>query len=324
MNEKKKKWLGILQQSKIFSNLSQKQIESFASLMFYCEFEPSRPLVYEGEVGNELFIIVEGSVAISVKSGEENIELARLFAGDFFGEMAMLEQEPRSASCIARENTCCLALKSKDFSQIMEKEPELASIVLNNMLSITSERLVHTDSIFSQIIQWGDEAKKRAITDSFTGLLNRRYLDETFETLIHTEVRKGMRISFAMLDIDHFGTLNKEFGSKFCDDILLEIVDVFKKVFDSDDILIRYGGDEFCFIIRGAFERAKKQCSDICLNVNALVFPQHPSLKVSCSIGLVHYNLGMDTAKLLLDSDVALYEAKKSGRNCVYIAQDTI
>ncbi|PIE97512.1 MAG: diguanylate cyclase [Treponema sp.] len=320
MKSSKQKWLKILKKARIFKGLSMEQIEILAAAMFYSEFDDGRALVYEGEPGNELFIIVKGTVAVSVFSEGKDIELVRLGAGDFFGEMAMLEQELRSATCKAVEDTVsCLVLKSMDFASLITEQPDIASSVLKNMLEITSSRLMNTDSLLSQIIQWGDDAKKRAITDAFTGLYNRRYLEESFETLLKRSTRQHESVSFAMVDVDHFGTLNKEYGTEFCDQILLDISEVFRSCFDNDDILIRYGGDEFCFIIRGEFKRAEKQCDAVCKGVNSLQFEKHPDLCVSCSIGLAAYDNMLSTAELSKKADEALYVAKEGGRNQVCV-----
>ncbi len=317
MSNSKQKWLDILKKAKIFYGLSSQDIELLASAMFYAEFDENRVLVYEGDPGNELFIIVKGEISVSVSTKEKEIELIRLKAGDFFGEMALLEQENRSATCKAIEQTFCLVLKSQDFSSFIIEQPEIAASVLNNMLKITGSRLMNTSTLLSQMIQWGDGAKKRAITDSFTGLYNRRYLDESFETLVQHSIRQHLAVSFAMVDVDHFGTLNRTYGPEFCDKVLLEIARVFKESFDSDDILIRYGGDEFCFIICGKFERGHNQCKKVCIGVNALQFDKYPDLKVSCSIGLTQYKYGMTTNDLLQIADKALYKAKEAGRNQV-------
>ncbi len=317
MKNSKQKWLNILKTARIFDDLSIDEVEVLASAMFYAEFDENRPLVYEGEPGNELFIIVKGTVAVSVKSEGKDIELVRLGAGDFFGEMAMLEQESRSATCKAVDAVSCLVLKSRDFSSVIEEQPKIAASVLRNMLKITSGRLLNTDSLLSQIIQWGDDAKTRAITDEFTGLYNRRYLEESFETILKRSLRQHIGVSFAMVDIDHFGTLNKTYGAPFCDKILLDITEVFKNSFDEDDILIRYGGDEFCFIIRGELDKANEQCNAVCKGVNSLEFPEYPDLSVSCSIGLAEYKNNLSIAELSKVADEALYVAKESGRNRV-------
>lgn len=319
MLEVKQRWLEVLQKTSIFSHLTTDQMTVVLSLLFYCEVDAAQTLVYEGEIGSELFIIVQGSISISVKSGEENIELGRLGSGDFFGEMSLLEQTVRSATCTALEDTACFILKAQDFSQIIVNEPVIAVSILQQMLSSTVSRLLKTNSVLTQVIQWGNDAKKRAITDPFTGLFNRRYLDDNIEMLIrrHTETTGA---SFAMVDVDRFGTLNKTYGSVFCDNILLAITDVFKAQFDHQDTLIRYGGDEFCFIISGNRDRAETLCRNVCEAVHALRFNEHPDLAVSCSIGLVACTHNDAISNILKHSDEALYCAKEQGRNRVCTA----
>ena len=70
MLEVKQRWLEVLQKTAIFSRLTTDQMGVVLSSLFYCEVEAGQALVYEGEIGSELFIITQGSVSISVKSGE--------------------------------------------------------------------------------------------------------------------------------------------------------------------------------------------------------------------------------------------------------------
>lgn len=342
MIEAKKKYLPILKKSKLFQGLNDEQIAEIAGKMYYCEFEKGNALVYEGEMGNELYIIVEGEVVISVmgassdnkvsvggdKSGEQNreektevITLAKICAGDFFGEMSMLETEPRSATCSAVTPVRTLVLKSKDFMNLIETSPIIAGKTLSNMLEITAARLLSTSSFATQMIQWGQSAKQRAITDTLTGLFNRRYLDTYMEVLLTSSISEKQTVSFAMVDIDHFGQLNTRYGAEFCDTLLVEIAHIFQASFDEDDILIRYGGDEFCFFIRGELSKAVQQCTSVCTKIYALHFDEHPELKPSCSIGLATYTNNLTSASLLKQADTALYHAKENGRNQVYVLE---
>jgi CRP-like cAMP-binding protein len=89
--------------------------------------------------------------------------------------MALLEQAPRSATCTALERTDCLVLGSGNFESLLREVPTAAAGVLERMLGIAAGRLVKTGSFVSQMVQWGDTARRRAITDAATGLFNRRY-----------------------------------------------------------------------------------------------------------------------------------------------------
>ena len=151
MLEVKQRWFEVLRKTSIFSRLTPDQMAVILSSLFYCEVEAGQALVYEGEIGSELFIIAQGCISISVKSGEENIELGRLRSGDFFGEMSLLEQTARSASCTAVENTSCFMLKARDFSQIIVNDPVIAVSILQQMLSSTVSRLLRTNSFLTPV-----------------------------------------------------------------------------------------------------------------------------------------------------------------------------
>ncbi|MEL3909134.1 MAG: GGDEF domain-containing protein [Treponemataceae bacterium] len=324
MSKTKSKYLNILKTANLFEGLDKDEIKAIAEKMYYCEFDKNSSLVYEGEMGNELYIVVEGKVDISIEEKSETtkqqsglISVAKIGEGDFFGEMSMLEQEPRSATCMAISSVKALVLKSKDFLSLIEDNPKLAGKVLTNMLSTTASRLMSTNSFVTQLIQWGETAKKRAVTDSLTGLFNRRYFDTYIETILSGARDEKLELNFAMLDLDHFGSLNKKYGASFCDNILVQVSKIFKSSFSENDIIIRYGGDEFCFFIYGKHEVALLQCKLTCMRVNSLVFPEHPELKISCSMGLLAYDKKSNSKELVKIADDKLYKAKEAGRNQV-------
>ncbi|MEI6875438.1 MAG: diguanylate cyclase, partial [Spirochaetota bacterium] len=188
--------------------------------------------------------------------------------------------------------------------------------VLDRMLGIAAGRLQNTGSFLSQMVQWGDAARKRAITDAYTGLFNRRYLEDNFESLVSRARRDVRELSFAMFDLDRFGKLNSTYGAEFCDRVILRVSETFREVFGEDDTLVRYGGDEFCFVIQGLPPLALAKCEAVCASLRALAFPEHPELRISCSIGLAHFPSAATTALELKErADKALYLAKEAGRD---------
>lgn len=301
----------------IFSGLTDADLSALAAKMRECEYHPGQTVFRENEAGAELFVVSSGLVAISVASQDgEDIELSRVGRGAFFGEMAILERAPRSATCTAVEETKCLVLEAADFEALLIEVPSAAVGVLERMLAIAAGRLLKTGSFLSQMVQWGDDARKRAITDSATGLFNRRYLEDSFETILARAKREGSGLSFAMFDLDRFGKMNAAYGAEFCDRVILTAADAFHAVFGDEDILVRYGGDEFCFIIPGLASHALAKCEGVCAALRALVFPEHPELALSCSIGVAHFpTVAASADELKEKADKALYIAKEAGRD---------
>ena len=301
----------------IFSGLSEADLSALAAKMRECGYHPGQAVFRENEAGGELFVVSSGLVSISVASQDgEDIELSRVGRGAFFGEMAILERAPRSATCTAVEETNCLVLEAADFEALLIEVPSAAVGVLERMLAIAAGRLLKTGSFLSQMVQWGDDARKRAITDSATGLFNRRYLEDSFETILARAKREGSGLSFAMFDLDRFGKMNAAYGAEFCDRVILTAAAAFRGVFGEEDILVRYGGDEFCFIIPGPAGEALAKCEGVCDALRALSFTEHPELALSCSIGVAHFPSAAASADELKEkADKALYVAKEAGRD---------
>lgn len=301
----------------IFSGLGAGDLAALSGKMRHRIFAPGEAVFRENESGDELFVVATGRVSVSVRSEDgEDIVLSRLGPGAFFGEMAILERAPRSATCTAIDETDCLVLGAGDFEALLVEAPSAAAGVLERMLGIAAGRLVKTGAFLSQMVQWGDAARKRAITDAATGLFNRRYLDEFFEGFAERSRREGSGFSFAMFDLDRFGKLNATWGAEFCDRMILAVAATFRKVFGEEDALVRYGGDEFCFVMPGGEAGAEGKCEAVCAELRSLHFPEHPSLRISCSIGVAHATAaGPGMVELRERADKALYMAKEAGRD---------
>ena len=113
-------------------------LDRLAEAMTEFEFAADAPIVQQGQVGNGLYIVVSGGVSIVAGSDE----LARLGPGEFFGELSVIDQQPRAASVYAVGDTVCLALASWDLMAVLEQEPHVAV----NMLKGLAARLRMADA----------------------------------------------------------------------------------------------------------------------------------------------------------------------------------
>ena len=121
----------LLKNVKLFSGLSEKNIRRLAKRFKERSYKKGDTIVKQGETGVGLFVIVTGSVSIRKKTaGGDDFEVAVSGPGDFVGEMAVLDDAPRSASVLAIEDTDCLALVSWDFKSLMQEHPEIALEIL--------------------------------------------------------------------------------------------------------------------------------------------------------------------------------------------------
>ncbi|HYI02132.1 Crp/Fnr family transcriptional regulator [Hyalangium sp.] len=130
----------------MFEHLAQEQLEHLSGLLHARRYPKGEVIFHEGDVGTALFIIRKGQVAIRLSSldGKE-ATLALLERGDFFGELALLDGEPRSTDAVAREETELLSLQQESFHRFLESSPQVALGLLASLSRLVRRvtRLVH-------------------------------------------------------------------------------------------------------------------------------------------------------------------------------------
>jgi diguanylate cyclase (GGDEF)-like protein len=120
-----------------------------------------------------------------------------------------------------------------------------------------------------------------------------------------------------MFDMDSFGSLNRKYGLATGDRVILDASSVFRSVFAPTDILVRFGGDEFVFLLVGrGSESAQTVCDALCDAIRHLRLPEYPDLRLSCSLGFASWPDHAATIEdLKAAADRALYLAKERGRD---------
>ncbi|HOT93204.1 MAG TPA: cyclic nucleotide-binding domain-containing protein [Anaerolineae bacterium] len=121
----------VLEKVPLFQKFDQRQLKRLANRFADREYEAGKEIVTQGREGIGLFIIASGQ-AEAVRERADGIRsvVNRFGPGDFFGEMALLDNGPRTASVIATEPTRCLVLVQWDFIAMLREEPDMAIIVL--------------------------------------------------------------------------------------------------------------------------------------------------------------------------------------------------
>jgi CRP/FNR family cyclic AMP-dependent transcriptional regulator len=132
----------MLQNVPLFSSLKRKKLRTVAENFHERDYEAGEIIAKEGESSVVFFLIVSGSV--NVTKGKKNI--AKLGRGKYFGEMSLLDKQPRSASVVAREPTKCLLMTSWNFVAYLKTDPTLAI----EMLKELARRLRVTDQALSE------------------------------------------------------------------------------------------------------------------------------------------------------------------------------
>jgi len=166
------------------------------------------------------------------------------------------------------------------------------------------------------------KVRETSITDELTTLYNYRYFRIRLRDEVFRARRTGRPMSLAILDVDNFKHYNDTLGHPAGDQVLKQIAKIMKKAVRDTDVVARYGGEEFCVILpevdvagsRSFAERLRKDVEEYPFFME----DTQPGGKVTISIGVATYPVDATIIKeLLVRADVALYRAKRKGRNCV-------
>ncbi len=135
----------------IFKNLSRRELNIVSSILFERHYEAGESIFLMHQPGAAMFIIKTGEVEIQLEhDDDENLVLAKLEPGDFFGEIALLENSPRSATAYASTNTDLLAIFRTDLDKLIEKEPFIAAKIMKQLAIVVGVRLKETNKLFDQ------------------------------------------------------------------------------------------------------------------------------------------------------------------------------
>lgn len=162
------------------------------------------------------------------------------------------------------------------------------------------------------------QMKQLALKDTLTGLFNRNKFDMAFkEAVSHSQTNAGS-FSLLVLDLDGFKQINDTYGHQAGDLVLNTFAQILLGTQPMLEQVFRFGGDEFTILLEGGKEQAISIVTDIqqAVRENSLL----EKFQISCSIGHARYQKGDDMDSLFERADLALYRAKKNGKNCLEIS----
>jgi len=164
--------------------------------------------------------------------------------------------------------------------------------------------------------------RELAVTDALTKLYNRRYFNEISIEMFHVGKRTGKTLSMMMIDIDRFKRVNDIYGHLVGDRVLSTISTLILKIKRESDIVCRYGGEEFVFLLpdtskEGAFELAERLRKTI--EAYEIVLENGEQLHFTVSIGIAEADYSKDKGieDVIRRADDAMYIAKRDGRNTI-------
>lgn len=174
--------------------------------------------------------------------------------------------------------------------------------------------------------QYHETIYRMTIEDGLTGIHNKRYLLETLDREIPRARRHERPLTFLMFDIDKFKSINDTFGHLAGDYVLREVARIAKARRRLDDVVGRYGGEEFAVLLPETDELGGAQVADdIRKRIEAHAFTfENERIAVTASFGVAQLADERDVLGLIKDADDQLYRAKREGRNCTRSIGDVL
>jgi CRP-like cAMP-binding protein len=179
----------------IFESMSKEDLKVIAEVSTIKEIKAGNIIFEEGSFGNELFIILSGSVQIS-KNIKENIKrpLATLRKNGVFGEVAIISEQYRTAEASAVEDTELLSITKEQFEKFVSTSPAGGKIILQKLVSILAARLKTTTELYKQSVDWGL---------SISGILELNFNEFiSHSTELTVELKSGRQVSGVLLRAD--------------------------------------------------------------------------------------------------------------------------
>ena len=169
----------------------------------------------------------------------------------------------------------------------------------------------------------GKELRRKVQTDALTGAASHDKAVATLQHALHIAQRNDRPLCIAMVDLDHFKSVNDTHGHLIGDEVLRDVTARMRASVRDFDMVGRYGGEEFLIILEDAApftakviaERVRRHVEESPIHVKDV------TLHLTLSLGLAAAHKEDDVESLLERADAALYEAKAAGRNCVRVAE---
>ncbi|MDP6443300.1 MAG: diguanylate cyclase [Pirellulaceae bacterium] len=262
--------------------------------------------------------------ALEGKTGEcdylrDEIEKMRLEAESYKSAITELHSVAAQMAEDVGEHSRSVAQISNDLDG--ESNADVVVEVVKKLVSANGKMAEQLESAEQELEKQKEEIASHvheARTDALTGLNNRRAFDDEMEKCEKAFVEHGRPSCVMVIDVDHFKKFNDTYGHQAGDEVLKGVARVLNENLPENEIVCRYGGEEFCIIFPGSdIEAAIPAAERSRAAIGSAVFSHEGTeLRVTASGGLAEFRKGEPYEPLVKRADDSLYVCKEAGRDC--------
>jgi diguanylate cyclase (GGDEF)-like protein len=266
------------------------------------ELEPGELLVRQDDPAESMYWIESGVICILQGNLDDPRLLGFRYPGQIVGEIALLENIPRTASAVAVVPTRTKSLSKEKFLAFLDLIPG-GGVEIMRLLSARLREVQPAEY-------------SAGMYDHLTGALSRQAFDSSLQGEINRAQISGYSFSLVFLDLDHFKEINDTYGHARGDEVLITAVQRLRADLRTTDLLFRYGGDEFVAILPGTdLARGRAMIQRMLNEALMTPIPGDPPINISFSAGIANFPEDGETPEALLKAaDGRVYQAKRAGR----------
>ena len=323
----------VLINSPLFSAMSDLEFVAVIAFMERRLIKKQEIIFNEDDQGKDMFVLLSGSLFAGKKQSDGTQRwMFNISPGAFFGEMSIIADEPRSATITASEDSEIMVLQGIDFYRIVFEHPMIGIKMLNSIGAVQNIWFNQNSKLLNDLIQWGETASRRAITDDLTGLYNKSHLEKSMKDRFKTGAVGARKMSLIMMDLDKVHEINERYGPAGGDKVIIAVAEILKNASRPEDITARLAGDEFAVLLPDTSGddavtvaekiREKVAAQKIMLNPVGSGVPEKLQIRTSLGISTAP-NHADNVRDLEFTADMALKKAKEKGRNRVELYSPT-